>query len=46
VGDVDRHACRRAAQERFSMTRFAEDHLKLYEQMRATRAERLRATAA
>jgi glycosyltransferase involved in cell wall biosynthesis len=46
VGDVDRHACRRAAQERFSMTRFAEDHLKLYEQMRATRAARLRATAA
>jgi glycosyltransferase involved in cell wall biosynthesis len=46
VGDLDRHACRRAVKERFSMTRLAEDHLRLYERVLATRPAQLRATAA
>jgi hypothetical protein len=46
VGDVDRHACRRVVKERFSMTRLAEDHLRLYERVLAARQVQLQATAA
>ena len=46
VGDLDRHACRRAVKDRFSMTRLAEDHLRLYERVLATQPAQRRATAA
>jgi hypothetical protein len=46
LGRIDRHACRRAVKERFSMARLAEDHLALYERVLADRAVPRRATAA
>ncbi|MDQ1508042.1 MAG: hypothetical protein QOD57_5769 [Actinomycetota bacterium] len=46
VGGLDRHACRRSVQERFSMARLAEDHVALYEQVLARRAVQLQPSAA
>jgi glycosyltransferase involved in cell wall biosynthesis len=46
VGGLDRHACRRSVQQRFSMARLAEDHVALYEQVLARRAVQLEPSAA
>ncbi|MDQ1493304.1 MAG: hypothetical protein QOJ23_5818, partial [Actinomycetota bacterium] len=46
VGGLDRHACRRSVQQRFSMARLAEDHVALYEQVLARRAVQFEPSAA
>jgi glycosyltransferase involved in cell wall biosynthesis len=46
TGDIDRHACRRAVKERFSMARLAQDHLDLYGRVLGRPGVRARATAA
>jgi glycosyltransferase involved in cell wall biosynthesis len=46
VGELDRHACRQAVKERFSMTRLAEDHLDLYQRVLAHGRAHPRASAA
>jgi glycosyltransferase involved in cell wall biosynthesis len=46
AGDIDRHACRRAVKERFSMARLAQDHLDLYGRVLGRPGVRARATAA
>jgi glycosyltransferase involved in cell wall biosynthesis len=46
AGEIDRHACRRAVKERFSMARLAQDHLELYGRLLGRPGVRPRATAA
>jgi glycosyltransferase involved in cell wall biosynthesis len=33
VGEIDRHACRAAAEQRFSMVRMVDDHVRLYQRL-------------
>jgi glycosyltransferase involved in cell wall biosynthesis len=35
VGELDRNACRAAAEQRFGLDRMAEDHIRLYERVRS-----------
>ena len=41
VSELDRRACRQAAQQRFSAQRMVDQHITLYEQIRRNRASRL-----